>query len=192
MLDWIISILQQYGILGLIIMSFLDSFISPIPPEVLLIPLSLINPRNALFLSIITTITSVLGALVGYWIGIKGGRPILHRLFSKEKIYAAEKFIHSYSTMAVFIGAFTPIPYKIITVSSGVFKLPLQKMIFWSTLGRGARFGLEAVLIMAYGEDVVDFLTGHNFSLLTVAITVIILVLYFLYVMRKKNRKTYN
>ncbi|MCF8011827.1 MAG: VTT domain-containing protein [Clostridiales bacterium] len=137
--------------------------------------------------AIITIAVSVIGATLGYWLGLKGGRPLLFKFFSQDKIQKGENLIQTHGIMAVLITSFTPIPYKLITVSSGVLGLSLKKLIFWSTIGRGARFFLEAVLIMVYGRAVKDFLLGSTFSFFTLVIGIISLIIYFLYIIRKRK-----
>jgi len=182
--------IEQYGVWGLVLLTFLDSFISPFPPEVLFIPMALINPGDALGLALVTTCTSVVGAIVGYVLGLKGGRPLLYKFFNHHKITRAEDIIKKHGVMAVLLVSFTPIPFKLITVTSGVLGLPLSKLVFWSTLGRGARFSLEAVLIMIYGRAAVEFLQGSSFALLTMVAGVLLLTVYITYYyLRSKRRK---
>lgn len=188
--EWFLVILEQYGVWGLIILTFLDSFIAPTPPEVLFIPLCIATPERALWLASITIGASVVGAIVGYLLGLKGGRPLLYRFFSEEKIHKAEGIIHSHGAMAILIVSFTPIPYKLITVTSGVLGLSLQKLIFWSILGRSARFLLEAGLIMLYGHAVKEFLEGSSFVVLTLFLGIVVLVFYLLrsFYLKKRQR----
>lgn len=181
----LVAAAEEYGVWGLVLVTFLDSFISPVPPEVVFIPLSLFNPPGALWLAFITTGTSVAGAVVGYYLGRKCGRPLLCRFFAAEKVARAEQFIGTHGVMAVLLASFTPIPFKIITVSSGVLGMSPVKLVFWSTLGRGARFFLEAFIIMAYGRAAMEFLTGRSFSLLTLGLGVAAVAVYVLYRRRK-------
>lgn len=185
--ELIVAIIKQYGVWGLVLLTFLDAFISPIPPEVLFIPLSLVNPQRAFWLAFLTTGVSVAGALVGYWIGLRGGRPLLHKFFAAQKLKKTEDLIQAYGTMAVLIAAFTPIPFKLITISAGVFGLHLKKLVFWSTLGRGARFSLEASLIVLYGRGAKEFLESDAFSLLTLGMAVLGIIIY-LFVVKKKSK----
>ncbi|AGK99980.1 YqaA family protein [Desulfoscipio gibsoniae] len=187
--EQLLSIIEQYGVWGLVLMTLLDSFISPIPPEVLFIPLCLMNPNSALLMALITTSVSVVGAMLGYWLGQKGGRPLLLRFFRREKIIRAEEIIKNYGAMAVLIVAFTPVPFKLITITSGVLNLPLRKLLFWSTLGRGARFFLEAGLIIIYGRAAVNFLESSNFALLTMFIGFLMLIIYLMWAFNRKRRR---
>lgn len=182
-------ILEKHGVWGLAAATFLDSFISPIPPEVVFIPLCLIAPEKAFLFAGLTTAISVIGAIVGYMLGLKGGRPLLYRLFPVSKINKAENLIKKYGVVAVLLASFTPIPYKLITVSSGVFALSLKELIIWSTLGRGARFFLESAFIVLLGEQAKEFLTGTQFFLLTFIIALIFIVVYWAYYAYKRKMR---
>ena len=177
----LIAAAEQYGVWGLILVTFLDSFISPIPPEVVFIPLSLLNPSGALWLALITTGTSVAGAVVGYSLGHKCGRPLMCRFFDTAKVNRAEQFIRHHGVMAVLLASFTPIPFKLITITSGVLGMSLVKLLLWSTLGRAARFFLEAVVIMAYGRTAMEFLSGTQFSILTLGLGLLALTIYIIW-----------
>lgn len=185
-IDKVIQLIIEYGVVGLFIISFLDSFILPTPPEILLIPLGLANPQLVFWYAAVTIVASVLGAMVGYVLGLYGGRPVVYRLFGKERVKKMEKLMEKHGAFAVVIAAFSPIPYKIVTITSGVLKASFKKMIFWSLIGRGARFFLEAAIIVAMGRAAGEFLTGKQFLLLTGGIGVAVLILYMVYLNRKR------
>ncbi len=149
-----ISWILPYGMPGLFIMSFAESSFFPIPPDILLIALAVINPKAALFLAMITTIGSVLGAIFGYFLGLKGGRPILRKFVSSEKIALVEDYYKKYDVWAVGIAGFTPIPYKIFTISAGAFSLDFTRFLVVSIISRGARFFLVGGVIYIYGENI--------------------------------------
>lgn len=152
---WIHS---PYVLLILGVMSFSESAFFIIPPEVLLIPLALANPNMALWYALITTITSVLGAMFGYLIGKKGGKPILYKLFAKHHIEAVKTMFHKYDSKAIFISAFTPIPFKVFTIAGGVFNINFKRFLIASILGRGSRYFLLAGLIYIFGETIRNFI----------------------------------
>jgi len=84
----------------------------------LLIALALVEPKTSFFLAFITTAGSVLGAIFGYFIGFKGGRPLLEKFVSKDKISLVHDYFAKYDVWAIGVAGFTPIPYKIFTISS--------------------------------------------------------------------------
>lgn len=180
--------LMEYGVIGLFFVSFADSSFFPIPPDVLLIPMSISNPDSALWYAFITTVASILGAILGWYIGKKLGRPVLKLIISEEKIQKVEYYFTKYGPMAILIAAFTPIPYKVFTIFSGISKISLRVLVFWSIIGRGARFFLEAIIIMALGEQAKPFIE-ENFTLLTFVGSALIIIVYVLYIIIRKKKK---
>jgi len=160
LLEWARLHLVPLGLPGLIFTAFAESSFFPIPPDIILIPLALLSPENAILYGLLATLSSSTGAFLGYWIGLKGGRPVLRKLASEKSIEKAEAFFNRYGAWAVGIAAFTPIPYKVFTIASGVFMLrDLRAFFLASFLGRGGRFMAEAILIMLFGESIISFLT---------------------------------
>lgn len=169
-IEWSKETFLPLGWVGLFVVAFTESSFFPVPPDILLIPLCLVAPKFALLYALISTIGSVLGACFGYWIGLKGGRPILKKI-AKRKTEKVEKYFQKYGVWVVGIAGFTPIPYKIFTIASGVFKIDFKKMIIASIISRGGRFFLEAVFIMLFGEQIIWFIENYFglFSFLVVA-----------------------
>ena len=117
---------MNYGEVGLFTLAFMESSFFPIPPDFILIPMCLANPEKALYYAFICTLASALGGGIGYAIGFWGGRPAFNWLFrkgGKEKFDAVEKLYQQHGTWAVFFSAFTPVPYKIFTIGSGILKM---------------------------------------------------------------------
>jgi len=137
-------------------LSFAESSFFPIPPDVMLAPMSMAKPSRAWSYAALTTVTSVLGGLLGYAIGHfafelveplvrEGGR-------YAEPFAVAEAWFREWGVWAIFIAGFSPIPYKIFTISAGVLHMALLPFVIASTVGRGARFFLVAAL-MAWGGE---------------------------------------
>ncbi|MDI3280240.1 MAG: YqaA family protein [Bacillota bacterium] len=187
LIEWTLEVFAPYGDLGLFAVSFMESSFFPIPPDVLLIPLTLLRPQWGLWLALVTTTASVLGALFGYYIGARGGRPLLERLVSPRRLVEVESLFQRYGAWAVGVAGFTPIPYKVFTIAAGVFHLNRRIFVVASVASRGLRFGLEAVLVMLYGEEIVRFLTGY-FDLATLALTLAVLAGYGLYWLWRRSR----
>lgn len=186
--NWLID----YGVLGLIIVSFTDSVFSPIIPDLLLIPMGIAAPDQVWLYAVYTTVASVLGALLGWYIGKKLGRPILLRFIKADKIDKVEYYFEKYGAMAILIAAFTPVPYKVFTIFSGISKVRIKTLIFWSILGRGGRFFLEAAIIAALGVKAKPFIE-ENFTLITLGIgglAVISFIIYRLILSRRKAATT--
>lgn len=181
----IVEFLDQFGLIGLIIMSFAEASFFPIPPDVLLIPMGISNPDKAIIYAIATTISSVAGAVLGWWIGQKYGRRILLRIVSENVIHKAERYFHKYGGQTLLIAGFTPIPFKVFTILSGVSQLKVKDVILWSLIGRSARFLLEGTIIMYFGDRAVQIL--HDYFPWITSIGGIIIVLIIM-VMAKINK----
>ncbi|WP_051688331.1 YqaA family protein [Desulfofalx alkaliphila] len=187
LLGQFVDIINQFGIVGLFIISFLDSFILPAPPELVFIPLGLANPHLALWYALIIVLASVLGGAVGYLIGLFGGRPLVYRMFKTEKVARLERLMLRHGSLAIFIISFSPIPYKLITITAGVLQTPLSKLILWSVIGRSARFVLEGLIIYYMGRAAQEFLTGPQFVYFTIAVGLLVLLVYLIYSVKKKT-----
>jgi membrane protein YqaA with SNARE-associated domain len=137
-------------------LSFAESSFFPIPPDVMLAPMSMAQPDKAWRFALLTTLASVLGGLLGYLIGVfafeliqpfvgEGGH--YHDAFEQGREWFAR-----WGVWAVFLAGFSPIPYKIFTITAGVVSMALAPFLVASAVGRGARFFLVAAL-MAWGGE---------------------------------------
>ncbi len=154
--------LLHYGPLGLAILSFSEAIFFPVPPDVLLIPLTLLDPRNGLLYGLITVAFSVAGGLVGYYLGRSLGRPLLIRLVGERRVGPLEAHFQRYGALAVGLAAFTPLPYKAFTVGAGALGLrDVKGFIIASLIGRAGRFIPEAVLLSLYGEQILEVLIQY-------------------------------
>ncbi len=169
----------QNGAWGLFILAFTEASFFPIPPDIVLLPLALISPGRALYYAAITSVASSLGGVFGYLIGIRAGRPILSRFIKENNFHKMEAMFSRYGGWAVAVAGFTPIPYKVFTIASGVFHMNLSTFIIATVLSRSARFFLEGAIVLAMGEEAIAyinrFLGPGSFVLLAVTA-----VLYFL------------
>ena len=175
LVDWASDVFGRFGVWGLSVVSFAESSFFPIPPDVLLIPMVLAAPPRGLFYASLTTAASVLGALFGYVLGVRGGRPLLVRLTGGKGIDQVQTYFQEYGGWAVGIAAFTPIPYKVFTIASGIFRVRVTPFLIASIVGRGARFFLEAALVMKFGDSALDLL-GSRFERITFALTATVIV----------------
>ena len=159
-------------------LSFAESSFFPIPPDVMLAPMALSKPNNAWYFALLTTVTSVLGGILGYFIGYflfeELGQPLIQLYDAQESFDRAKKWFDTYGIWVVFIAGFSPIPYKLFTLTSGVLSLALMPFIVASTIGRGARFFLVAGIIYWGGERFSNFL--HKWIDLIGWITVAVIV----------------
>jgi len=160
--EWVISwAYTPYGAMALALLAFAESSFFPIPPDVLLIALCLLNPKGALLYAAICSVASVLGGAFGYGLGRYGGRPLLKKMFSDAKVQMVEGYYHRYDVWAVGIAAFTPIPYKVFTVTAGVFLLNFKRFMLASFIGRSGRFFAVALLFFFFGKPIAAFIQAY-------------------------------
>jgi len=163
--------------------SFIESIFFPIPPDLILIPMVLSKKFDWMRLALLTTLTSVLGGILGYYIGIF--------LFNEINIYIIEygylndfNFVKNifieYGVLVLFISGFTPIPYKIFTITAGFMAVNIFMFIGVSIIGRGLRFYLVAYLTNKYREDINLYL--GKYLLQITALVLIVFLIYKLYI----------
>ncbi len=137
-------------------LSFAESSFFPIPPDVMLAPMSLAHPQRAFRYALITTLTSVAGGLLGYLIGQFGLElvaPLIGEGGRWQGAYErASTWFAEWGFWAVFVAGFSPIPHKVFTISAGALSMALLPFVLASTVGRGARFFLVAGLLAWGGE----------------------------------------
>ena len=153
------------------------------PPDILLISMDLAKPEKSLYYATICTIASAFGGAFGYLIGYVGGRPVFNFLFRNkhEQFENVEKLYAKYGSFAVFFSAFTPIPYKIFTIASGILNMNFWKFMIASFLGRGMRFYLVSIVLMLFGETI-----KHYIEWVILAVTLLI-ILFFVVLYKKRH-----
>ena len=162
MLHWVESFSSSpHGTWALFIIAFAESSFFPIPPDVLLIALCLGRPDQALWFATVCSIASVLGGILGYFIGLYGGRPLLVKMFGEKRLIPVQRYYDKYDAWAIGIAGLTPIPYKVFTISAGAFRINFKIFVVASVLSRSARFFVVAGLIYLYGEPVRDFIEKY-------------------------------
>lgn len=132
-------------------LSFTESVIFPIPPDVMLAPMSLAKPERAWWYALITTLASVFGGIAGYILGYFAFEsllsPVIVELGYSAKLENATLWFKEYGVWVVFIAGFSPIPYKIFTVTAGMLHMAFLPFVIASAVGRGTRFFLVAGLM---------------------------------------------
>ena len=174
---------QSMGVLGLAINSCIESFFLLPPPDFLLIAMDLAKPEKALYYAFVCTLASAIGGAIGFSIGYWGGRPAFRFLFKKhmDKLDKVEQMYKEYGSFAVFFSAFTPVPYKIFTIGSGILRMNFWKFFSVSLLGRGSRFFLVSLVLMFFGEAV-------NQHLAAIILRVSIIIIVFCVIVYKKSK----
>src|SRR5215470_15735819 len=142
--------------------SFAESSFLPLPPDFLLVPMTLAQPRRAWLIAAVCTITSVLGGFVGYAIGYclfdTVGRPVLEFYHAMDKYDALKSGFAEWGAWIIILKGLTPIPFKLVTIASGVAEFNLLSFTLASLVSRSLRFFLLAALLWRFGEPVRDFI----------------------------------
>lgn len=182
--NWVLKWAETpYGPLALFILAFIESVFFPIPPDVLLIALALGYTKKSFLFALNCTIGSVAGALVGYtlghfaWLSSSGEFSSFANFFFNHipgftvELYNSIKVLfHKWGFWVIFTAGFTPIPYKVFTITSGVFDINLLMFFIASVISRGARFFLVAFLIWKFGPGIKRFIEKY-FNMLALGFT---------------------
>ena len=189
--DWMLSWgNSQWGALALFLFAFAESSFFPIPPDVLLIALCLGAVARSFRFAAICTVGSILGAVVGYaigyfvWQNAAGEYTALaqfffNHVFSVEAFEKVGALYDQYNFWIVFTAGFTPLPYKIFTITGGLFHINFVMFIVASIISRGLRFFLIGGLIWKFGAPIKSFIDKY-FNLLAIAFTVLLVGSFFL------------
>jgi membrane protein YqaA with SNARE-associated domain len=177
--DWTLSLSAKPSApYALAAVSFAESSFFPVPPDVMLVPMMLARPDKAWFYAGICTVSSVIGGLLGYAIGALLYDSIGTWLFQLYGLtQGAEAFRHSYAEYGhwiILIKGLTPIPYKLVTITSGFAAYSLSWFVVLSIITRGLRFFLVALLMSRYGPAIKGIIDRH-FNLVAVAAIVVII-----------------
>lgn len=165
--------------------SFIESSFFPIPPDFLMIPLAVIQPKKSYMFAVIATVFSVLGGVAGYFIGFWAydligiyimdfigwisGKP------GDVMLETARTYFLEYGVWAVIIAGFTPIPYKVFTIAAGFFGMALPAFILASAIGRAGRFFLVATFIYFIGPKIKSFIDNY-FDKILLAGTILLIL----------------
>lgn len=177
--DWVLSWADTpHGATALFLLAFAESSVFPVPPDVLLIALCIGRPDRGLRFAVICSVGSVLGGVAGYGIGVFAsdlGREII-AWFGPHYLRTAEDAFAQHGGWAVAIAGFTPVPYKVFTIASGIFheQISLPVFVTASVLSRSARFLLVAGLIRVFGPPI-KALIDRWFNVLSIVFVVLLL-----------------
>ena len=187
--DWVINLSNKKNSnYSITLLSLSESIFFPIPPDVLLIPLCLGNRHKALYFAFLCSISSIVGGVIGYFVGkslwwsIPGIEysAIANIFFDYVPGFTDDSFNHikilydNWDFWIVFTAGFTPIPFKLITISSGTFNINFMMFVIASIISRSARFFLLAILIRIFGERIRLFIEKY-FNLLAILFTVMLI-----------------
>jgi membrane protein YqaA with SNARE-associated domain len=185
--DWVLHWAQTpYGPLALFLLAFAESSFFPIPPDALLIALALGARSKSFKFAAICTIASVLGALLGYaigyfvwWEGTNEFSVVANFFFTnipgftEQLFFQVKELYDEWNFWIIFTAGFTPIPYKVFTVTGGAFDVNIFLFIIASVIGRAGRFFLVSFLIWKFGKHIQSFIDKY-FNWLAIGFTVLL------------------
>lgn len=179
--DWVLHWAETpYGAPALFLLAFAESSFFPVPPDVLLLALCLSVPARSYRFALIASVGSVLGGVVGYGIGIGLWDVLAPYFFHYVPGFAkyfqvVQQNFAAYDFWTVFTAGFTPIPYKVITIGAGVFRINFPIFVMASVVSRSLRFFLEAWLLKRFGRPMRNFIERY-FNLLTLVAVLLVLI----------------
>ena len=178
--DWTMQLANSPRAIWLLgFVSFIEAIFFPIPPDVLLIPMILANIKRAWLYAFVTTITSVIGGLVGYAIGYLAyeqiAEPLLLSLGKQAAMSLFSSSINENGFLIVLTAGISPIPFKVVSVMSGFTQMPVFVFLLSALLGRATRFFVVATLLKYYGEAIKSFIETYLGWLFLVFIAFIVL-----------------
>lgn len=171
---------SKYARWWLVGVSFSEASFFLIPPDVLLVGilLSAVQQKRWKYWASITTLSSVVGGIFGYVVGVGlfdlVGQPIVDFYNLQSEVETVGMWFTQNAFWAVFVSAFTPIPFKVFTISAGLFQIPLTVFIIASLLGRGIRFFGIAYVMKLYGKEMLEVILRY-FNIISLALIVVIL-----------------
>ena len=184
--DWVLSWSEsKWGVLALFVLAFAESSFFPVPPDVLLIALCIGATAKSFRFAAVCLAGSVLGAMAGYAIGSLAWQTsageftalanfFVDHVFSLEQFNEVKALYDKYDFWIVFTAGFTPLPYKLITITGGLFAINFPMFVVASIISRGLRFFLFAALIWKFGAPIKAFIDKY-FNILAILFTVLLI-----------------
>ena len=180
--DWVLSWADtKYGTPALFVLSFIESIFFPVPPDVLQVALSASKPKRSFEYAAVNLLGSVSGAVCAFFIGFALWGVVQDFFFgyipgfNEEVFETVRKLYDDNAFLAIFAGAFTPIPYKVFTITAGVFEISLLILILASLAGRGGRFFAVAAVMYLFGPTVTHWMDKY-FNFMTILFTVLVII----------------
>ena len=165
-------------------LTFAESSFFPVPPDVMLAPMVLARRERSWYLATLTTGASVLGGLVGYLIGMylytQVGERVVEFYHAEEVFIEIHSWFEVYGIWVILVAGFTPIPYKLFTITAGILSMTLVPFLLFSLVGRGARFFLGAALIF-WGGEPLERVIRKYIDLIGWVVLIVLVLLYLFY-----------
>ena len=176
--DTVVSWGSGFGLVGLAVVSATEAALQPVPPDLLVIPMSLDanSEFELLAIFLVATLFSVIGSLGGYGIGLYAGRPAIEKIAKPSLSRKLDELIARYGDAGVFIAAVSPIPYKLLAWMAGAGRMEIRTFIAAGIFGRSIRFGMEVLIVGYWGEDFVQMLKEPLFWIVVGVFSIVIFV----------------
>ena len=176
--DSVVSWASSFGLVGLAVVSASEAALQPVPPDLLVIPMSLDANSEFELLAIffVVTLFSVIGSLGGYGIGLYAGRPAIEKIAKPSLSRKLDELISRYGDAGVFIAAVSPIPYKLLAWMAGAGRMEMRTFISAGIFGRSIRFGMEVLVVGFWGEEFVQMLEEPLFWIVVGVFSIVIFV----------------
>ncbi len=163
MYDWVLRMAHhRHALRALAGVSFAESSFFPIPPDVMVVPMVLARRDQAYLIATVCTIASVLGGIFGYFIGYylleSVGQWLIQLYHMQDKIAQFQTTYGEYGAAIILLKGLTPIPFKLVTIASGIAHFNFPLFVILATITRGARFFIIAALLKRFGEPVQAFI----------------------------------
>ena len=183
------NVLLQWGFIGLLVAAFTESFISPILPDLILIPLALAHHENAIWYGLFATIASVVGGVIGYWIGAKVGVKAARRMIPAKYLAAVQQYVTGNAVWAIWLAAMSPIPYKFVCITAGALKIRWPLFMVVSFFGRAKRFMIEGILIYYFGPAAIELFNQHSNNVVVASGLVVVIIAVIIYMVKRNKKK---
>ena len=176
--DTVVSWGSSFGLVGLAVVSATEAALQPVPPDLLVIPMSLDanSEFELLAIFLVATLFSVIGSLGGYGIGLYAGRPTIEKIAKSSLSRKLDELIARYGVAGVFIAAVSPIPYKLLAWMAGAGRMEMRTFISAGIFGRSIRFGMEVLIVGYWGEEFVQMLKEPLFWIVVGVFSIVIFV----------------
>ena len=176
--DTVVSWGSGFGLVGLAVVSATEAALQPVPPDLLVIPMSLDanSEFELLAIFLVATLFSVIGSLGGYGIGLYAGRPAIEKIAKPSLSRKLDELIARYGDAGVFIAAVSPIPYKLLAWMAGAGRMEMRTFISAGIFGRSIRFGMEVLIVGYWGEEFVQMLKEPLFWIVVGVFSIVIFV----------------
>tara|TARA_B100000700_G_scaffold329200_1_gene449935 strand:- start:1202 stop:1804 length:603 start_codon:yes stop_codon:yes gene_type:complete len=176
--DSVVSWGSGFGLVGLAVVSSSEAAFQPVPPDLLVIPMSLdaSSGLDLLAIFLVATLSSVLGSLGGYGIGFYAGRPAIEKFAKPSLSRKLDELISRYGDTGVFIAAVSPIPYKLLAWTAGAGRMDIRTFLLAGIFGRGIRFGMEVLIVGYWGEELVEMLEDPIFWIVVGVFSIVVFI----------------